>query len=390
MKDKPTVLIVDDSPINLILLSHLLEQQNFCVLSAGDGKKGWEIAKQSVPDIILLDVAMPGWDGYKTCQRIKNETTLESIPILFLSALDETENKVRALEVGAVDYISKPFQKDELLARVNTHLELAYLRQNLEQEVTHKTEKIQSLLEVVQLSYEKAQQISILQTEFLRNISHEFLTPLNVIKGMNEILIEDSILTEEQAYCTEAIQKSNQQLITLSTNALSFVDHFKDEDEQIMCDCHIKDCIKNLLSKFSESTQNMHLTTDINAQLPQEICINRNGLKKILQNILDNAIKFTPEDGTISIRVFQQEQLLCVEISDTGIGIEKEKQEELFTLFYQIDGSSTREYDGAGMGLAVAKMYTEKMGGTIGVNSIKGKGSTFWLKVPLHIKKESV
>ena len=257
MKEKPNVLIIDDSPINLILLSNLLEEQNFCVFSAEDGQTGLKIAKESPPDLILLDVAMPVWDGYETCQNIKKEATLEKIPVLFLSALDETSNKVRALRVGGVDYISKPFQKNELIARVRTHLELAHLRQNLEYEVSKKTEKIQTLLEALQLSYDKAQQTSILKTEFLRKISHEFLTPLNVIKGMSEILIEDTDLTEEQEHCSEAIRKANQQLIGLSTNALSFVDHFQEEHEKIICDFQIDDIIKNLLNKFSASTQNL-------------------------------------------------------------------------------------------------------------------------------------
>ncbi|EDN68282.1 two-component hybrid sensor and regulator [Beggiatoa sp. PS] len=124
-----------------MLLHNILEKHHFDVVLADSGQQGLTLAKKTPPDIILLDVVMAGWDGYETCRRIKQDTALAKIPILFLSALGDTENKVRALQAGGVDYVSKPFQKEELLARVQTHVELAHLRQNLEREVANQTEK---------------------------------------------------------------------------------------------------------------------------------------------------------------------------------------------------------------------------------------------------------
>ncbi|KHD07176.1 hypothetical protein PN36_04620 [Candidatus Thiomargarita nelsonii] len=385
MKEKPLLLIIDDNPVNLILLETILTNNHYRVVSAENGEEGLETAKLSPPDLILLDIAMPGWNGYETCQRMKQNSILKKIPILFLSALDKTENIVRGLQAGGLDYISKPFQKEELVARLQTHLELAHLRQNLESEVGNQTKKIQFLLEALQLSYEKAQQASILKTEFLRNISHEFFTPLTTIKGMTEIITEDTLLTEEQQDCVEGVMKASHHLNTLITNALSFAEQFRGEDELILCDFQIPQLVDRVLKDLE--TKDLQITTEIAPALYTLLEGNRDGIDKVLSNLVNNAIKFT-QKGKIMIRVQALEreakkQWIRFEVSDTGIGIAQDKQAHLFDIFSQIDASSTRLYDGMGMGLAVAKMLTEKMGGQIGVDSILNKGSTFWFKVPV-------
>ncbi|HDN25660.1 MAG TPA: hybrid sensor histidine kinase/response regulator [Thioploca sp.] len=388
MKDKPLVLIIDDSPVNLMLLYNVLEKHDFNVVLANSGEQGLALAKQSHPDIVLLDVIMPGWDGYETCRRFKQDATLEKIPILFLSALGDTENKVRALHAGSVDYVSKPFQKEELLARVQTHVELAHLRQNLEREVANQTERIQLLFEALQLSYDKAEQSSILKTEFLRNISHEFLTPMNIVLGMTEMLVEDTELTEEQRHFTSAVMKAGKQLMDILTNMLNFSQQFKGELKQVITQFQVHKIVDNVLKRLSPTAQakDLQISTEIAPSLYMPLRGNRDYMDKVLSKLVDNAIKFT-EQGEIVIRVQAEtsnddKQWVRFEVVDTGIGIRDEKKADLFEVFSQIDGSSTRVYDGVGMGLAVAKMFTESMGGEIGVESHLDKGSTFWFKVP--------
>jgi signal transduction histidine kinase len=391
MKDKSLVLIIDDSPVNLMLLYNILEKHNLRVVLANSGEQGLALAKQSPPDIVLMDVIMPGWDGYETCRHFKQDASLVKIPILFLSALGDTVNKVRALQAGGVDYISKPFQKEELLARVETHIELAHLRQNLEREVTKQTEKIQFLFEALQLSYDKAEQASILKTEFLRNISHEFLTPMNIVLGMTEILMEDTKLTEEQHHLASTVMKAGKQLMDILTNMLNFSQQFKGELEQIITQFQVHEIVDQVVKRFSPMVQakQLQITADITPQLNTELIGNRDYIDKVLSKLVENAIKFT-EKGQIMIRVqtekSRDEKLLVrFEVIDTGIGITEEKQADLFKIFSQVDGSSTRIYDGIGMGLAVAKMLTESMEGQIGINSQSGEGSTFWFNVPLKV-----
>jgi signal transduction histidine kinase len=389
METKHLILIIDDSNVNLTLLCNILQQHNFCVELANNGEKGLALAKQTIPDIILLDVIMPGWDGYETCWRMKQEASLANIPILFLSALGNTKNKVRALQAGGVDYISKPFQKEELLARVQTHIELSHLRHNLEREVANQTEKVRLLIDALQLSYDRAQQASMLKTAFLRNISHEFRTPMNIVLGMTEMLIEETVLTEEQHEYAESVMKAGNQLMDILTNMLNFAQQFKGEIKQVLCEFYIHEVINDVLIDLSQHghAKNLPITIEIAPKLHKPLRGNRDGIYKVLSKLVDNAIKFT-EQGEILIRVqqlesYDKQQWVRFEISDTGIGIAPEKQTHLFEIFSQVDSSSTRVYEGMGMGLAIAKMFTENMDGQIGVDSVVGKGSTFWFKVPL-------
>jgi signal transduction histidine kinase len=391
MKSKALILVIDDSPVNLMLLHNILEKYHFDVVLADSGQQGLTLAKKTPPDIILLDVVMAGWDGYETCRRIKQEATLAKIPILFLSALGDTENKVRALQAGGVDYVSKPFQKEELLARVQTHVELAHLRQNLEREVANQTEKIQLLFEALQLSYDKAEQASILKTEFLRNISHEFLTPMNIVLGMTEMLIEDTELTEEQLHYAESVMKGGKQLMDILTNMLNFAQQFKGELKPVITEFQVHEVVNNVLKRLSANAQNkeLQISTDIAPSLYTHLRGNQETIHKVLNKLVDNAIKFT-EQGEIVIRVqeleqYENKQWVRFEVIDRGCGISEEKQAVLFDMFSQVDGSSTRTYDGMGMGLAVAKMFTENMGGQIGVKSQVNEGSTFWFHIPLEI-----
>jgi signal transduction histidine kinase len=393
MVSKPLVLVIDDSLVNLAFLGDILEKNHFDIVLANSGERGLTLAKQSHPDVILLDVIMPGWDGYETCERIKQEPDLEKIPILFLSAMGTTEHKVRALQVGGVDYVSKPFQKEELLARVRTHVELSHLRRNLEREVANKTESIQSLFEALQLAYEKAQQASILKSQFLRNISHEFRTPMNIVLGMLEMLLEETELTEEQRHYAEATMNAAKQLMEILINMLNFSQQFNSELKQVINEFEVPEMIDNILKGFTAriKAKDLQIITDITPPLTTvPLCGNSDYINKILSKLIDNAVKFTAR-GEITLRVQDLEsrdgqRWLRFEVKDTGIGIALEQQEHLFDTFYQVDGSSTRLYQGMGMGLAVAKMFTEQMGGQIGVESALNQGSTFWFHVPLESK----
>ncbi len=394
MSNPSKILIVDDSMVNLAVLDEMLESLGFEVYLANNGERCLLTARQVEPELILLDVIMPGWDGYETCRRLKADAELKHIPVLFLSGLDDTKNKVLALEAGGVDYVSKPFQESELIARVNTHLELSHLRYSLEQEVKKKTSEIETLLEELRLSYQQAQEASVLKTQFLRNISHEFRTPMNIILGTTDELIEDTELDTEQHTMADDILSAGKRLMRILTNMLNFSQQFNNEFTHKIEDFNIYSLLQQMQDDYRPLIENKSLNFELKANegLPDVVYGNKAYIHEVLVKLFNNAIKYT-ERGFVRIKLEWQmdaptqengaHQCYCLKFSveDSGIGISKENQECLFQTFSQIDGSSTREYEGMGMGLALARVYVERLGGDIGVDSELGKGSCFWFKV---------
>jgi len=394
MSNLTKILVVDDSMVNLAVLDEMLESLGFDVYLANNGERCLLTAKQTQPDLILLDVMMPGWDGYETCKRLKADKDVSHIPVLFLSGLDDTKNKVRALEAGGVDYVSKPFQEAELLARVNTHLELSRLRHSLQNEVDKKTTEIQNLLRELQISYQKSQEVSVLKTQFLHNISHEFRTPMNIILGSTDELIEDTALDEEQQEMAQDILKAGKRLMDVLSNMLNFSQQFNSEFSQKLEYFNVYDVLNDLIAEYQIEIEKKQLIFEhpIQADLPKRLYGNKIYIHDILDKLLNNAVKYT-DTGSIGLRLEWQPEVydathskkyvLIFSIEDTGIGIAETEQHRLFQAFSQVDGSATRQHDGMGMGLALAYLYVERLGGYIQVESEPSKGSCFCFEVVL-------
>ncbi|BBM85846.1 response regulator [Candidatus Uabimicrobium amorphum] len=378
MKKKFDILIVDDKPENLKLLSKILSQKNYLVRPVLNPKQALEIIQRSRPDLILLDINMPEMDGYEVCQYIKSQELTKDIPVIFISALHDREDKIKAFSVGGIDYIPKPFYEEEILARIEVHLNLYEVRKDLElqnQELQKKTKELDE-------SKKQAEQANRTKSQFLVNMSHEIRTPLNAILGFTEIL--DSIINDsQQKEYLMSIKNSGKSLLSLINDILdlSKVEAGKIEFEYRSSD--VASIFKEMQTIFGHKIRekNLLFSISISENLPQILEVDERRLRQVLINLIGNAIKFTAT-GYIKLLVdyhVTQSQTgdLIFQVQDSGIGIAADQIDSIFNVFEQQKGQNYDKYGGTGLGLAITKRLVENMNGSIAVESTLGEGACF-------------
>jgi signal transduction histidine kinase len=355
------ILIVDDNPNNLQILGKVLTENNYGVEFATSGRQAFEWLADRKFDLILLDINMPDMDGFQVCEKIRSDANLSYIPIIFLTAETERQSILKGFELGGQDYVTKPFDSRELLARIETQLAL------------------RETLEKLEIEKEKAQSADHLKSAFIATMSHELRTPLNSIIGFSGILLKEKQgpLNDEQKKQLGIVQNSARHLLTLINDIL---DISKIEAGQLKLS-YQKFNLSEITEKVIDTCQpmadkkNLTLSVDINNK-SEEIISDPLRVQQILLNLVNNAIKFT-EKGKVNIRIRSEQDSVRIEVVDTGIGIEKNKIDQLFKPFSQIDSGTTRKYEGTGLGLSICKKLTEMLHGTIEVQSSPGAGSTF-------------
>ena len=359
-----TIMVVDDSLTIRMQVNDLLCDEGYQVILAEDGETCLKLLETQIPDIILLDIVLPGISGLGVCKAIKESEILCHIPVLILTHVSDSDNKVAGLKAGADDYVTKPFAIEELNARISTILNTKALQREL---ITARN---------------VAEQSASAKSSFLANMSHEIRTPMNGVVGFTDLLMETDLDSEQKEY-VEAIHRSGKSLLIIIDDILDFSklesgDLFLETIDfdlaQVISD------VSNLIKPKLEDKP-VKIEYQIDPAIPPMINGDPHRLRQVLLNILGNSAKFTKKGKIRSVITLEKKEekriFLHFELQDTGIGIPSDKLETIFELFTQADSSTTRQYGGTGLGLSIARKMSQKAGGNCWAESEPGKGSIF-------------
>jgi two-component system, sensor histidine kinase and response regulator len=365
------LLIIDDTPENLNLLSAVLSKQGYKVRCVTKGSAGIRGALAAPPDLILLDINMPVMNGYEVCQRLKAEAKTQEIPVIFISALDDVLDKVQAFTAGAVDYITKPFQVEEVLARVETHLTLRSLQQQLQ---AQNAQLQQQMLEL--------QELNRLKDEFLHAISHDLRTPimgtLMVLKNLQSQ--SGDMITIPRSILERMSQSGDRQLNLLNSLLEAHAGdlqglHLDYQPLQLSVLVHsLYEELEPLLRKSQALFINQ-----VSPELPLVLADSLQ-LRRVFENLIINALNHNPPGVHLTLQAQRQEDMIHCTVEDDGVGLDPDQREHLFERY--VRGSRARS-TGIGLGLYLCRQIITAHGGQIGAMNSPGAGTTFWFTLPL-------
>ncbi|ODG99451.1 hybrid sensor histidine kinase/response regulator [Nostoc sp. KVJ20] len=411
------LLIVDDNPTNLSVLCEALSIEGFRFRVAVDGESAIALAERNRPELILLDVQMPGIDGFETCRRLKANPVTQNIPIIFTTALADTESKTKGFSLGAVDYIPKPFAQEEVIARVRVHLQVKQLTESLEKQVSDRTAALQQ----IQVQLVQQEKLSTLG-ELIAGVAHEINNPLSFITsnippleeyfgGLSKILqlyqqdypnptakistaideLDLEFILEDITKILNSLKLGSERIQNLSTSLRNF--YRSDSDEKLLADLHqgLDSTLMILQHRLKgngdrpaiEVIKSYGIIPEINCYLGQ--------MNQVFMNILANAIDALDEAlilGKISDQIPQiqittevdSEQWVVIRIADNGTGIPESVKQRLFEPLF----TTKPVGKGTGLGLSIAhQIVLEKHNGTLEVNSQMGMGTEFTIRIPI-------
>lgn len=359
-RSKANILIVDDTPANLRLLTGILTEQGYKIRAAPNGTLALRAALSDPPDLILLDIMMPEMDGFAVCAQLKSDERTRDIPVIFLSALSEAMDKLKAFSVGGVDYVTKPFQTVEVLARVETHLALRNLQKS------------------------QAQQIAELDA-FAHTVAHDLKNPLSILVGYGYILIEELSDTsnEEIQKCVEAIVKTSAKMVTI-VDELLLLARVRKMDAVMLQSLDMASIVAGAQDRLA----NMIAEHQAKIILPPKwpVALGHSPwVEEVWVNYISNAIKYGSHPPRIELGADPQFDPLTNQpmtrfwVRDNGPGLTPEVQSQLFAEFTQLHQV---RIEGHGLGLSIVRRIVEKLGGQVGVESVVGQGSLFYFVLP--------
>jgi len=365
-----TVLIVDDVDANVLLLKLLLTKAGYKTLSAYNGKDALEIIENQNPDLVLLDIMMPVMDGHEVAARLREMPEKANLPIIFLSALNSPDDIVKGFKYGAADYVSKPFNKDELLIRVRHQLSLisaTRIIQNQKEELHKTIEARDKLYSIIAHDLRSPiGSIRMIMNALSLNVEKEHLE-----EDMYELMMMGNRLADETFVLLDNLLKWTKsqtgRLNTVFQDDVDILPLIKGEVELL-----------EVVSELKNITISLEGTTAAKARIDQDM------IKTVLRNLVSNAVKFSKQGSNVLVKVEEMGDRVLVSVIDKGEGISEENQKKLFKSDSHFTSFGTENEEGSGLGLLLCKEFITRNGGNIWFNSVQGEGSVFNFDIPIQ------
>ncbi len=356
-QEKPLILIVDDMPKNIQVLGTILREKEYNIAVATNGIDATKIAEKTIPDLILLDIMMPQMDGYEACKILKSKKETKNIPVIFLTAKNEIEDKIKGFDLGAVDYVTKPFNIPELLARVNTHLELKFNRE--------------SIVELNKLNKKESNERKELIHVLCHDLSNHFHSLISVFDMVEQTGME----------FTDELQMEVKKVVQNGINTIDLVRKMRSIDDKKttleLTPVNLLYAAHSSLGILENKLIKKNINIDINIENSLHIIAEETSLiNSVISNILTNAIKFSFNDANISISAKEEDEKVVFSVKDSGIGMPNDLLNSIFDANKATSRRGTNGESGTGYGMPLVQKFAKAYGGDIKVISKEKKESS--------------
>jgi two-component system sensor histidine kinase/response regulator len=363
------ILAVDDDRINLRIIGGILRHEGYEIAEASSGEQALEVYATFQPNLVLLDVMMPGIDGFTTCRTLKKTHGDKCAPVIFVTAKSEADDVVMGFDAGGVDYLTKPFRPKEVVARIRTHLSNQQLVE-------------QQKLLVSQLSKANAD-----KDRFLGMCAHDLRNPLSSIRGLAELLDEDAVgpMSGEQKEIIQTIHGASQSMLQLVNELLDVATieggHLKlDKMPTSMAEIVERSVHLSNMEAAKKNTKIEMVKTNGDPVVD----VDRNKMRQVVDNIISNAVKYSPKGSIITVVIHANADVAGFAVRDNGPGIPDSERHLLFKDYGRLSAKPTGGEKSTGLGLAICRKIVEAHNGTIGVENIPGRGAEFIVSLPIH------
>lgn len=366
MEEKsPLVLTVDDQPANLQVIGHTLSNAGYRLSMAASGKKAIEIARKTRPDLILLDVMMPEMSGYEVCEELKKIPETEHIPVIFLTARGDQESIAEGFKRGGVDYIVKPYQNQELLARVKTHITLQKQAGELEE-------------------------LNLAKSRLLSVLGHDLKNSVSGFLGATEILMEEveTMDIEEMKKIFQLLNKTASVTSKILLDLLEWAKLMNSSQVVLNASVSVREVFEDVREELDENLRKKEINLSIDVGDMRNALSDKRILTTIVRNLVSNAVKFTPRGGEIRCRGYELDESCFLQVQDSGVGMNEETIERILKSRGFISTRGTEDEKGTGLGLVLSREFLEKSGGKLNIESRLNEGSTFTIEIPLFQDEE--